>query len=132
MEFWLNCFPEISRWEAHGNATGRAGALNISARFGLLACAVRGGEAKEMSMRLQDQPAVLEWFPTEMKTVRRYQPVEMTRQRMSFETVAAAVSFATSSLPEAFRLNATIETRGGITLHWADIEAMSKTAGHPA
>jgi len=85
-----------------------------------------------MSMRLQNQPAVLEWFPAEMKTVRRYQPIEITRQRRSFETVTAAVSFATSSLPVAFRLNATIETGGGITLHWADIEAMSKAAGHPA
>jgi hypothetical protein len=44
-------------------------------------------------MRLIEQPAVLEWFPTEMKTVRRYQPIQITRRRRTFETVAAAVSF---------------------------------------
>ena len=44
-------------------------------------------------MRLIEQPAVLEWFPTEMKTVRRYQPIQITRRRRTFETVASAVSF---------------------------------------
>jgi hypothetical protein len=76
-------------------------------------------------MRLQDQPAVLEWFPTEMKTVRRYQPID-TRQRMNFESVAAAVDYATSRLPEAFRHTTAIETADSITLRWADIEAMSR------
>jgi hypothetical protein len=78
-----------------------------------------------MSTRLADQPAVLEWFPSEMKTVGRHQPIQITRQRRNFETVAAAVAYATSSLPEAFRDNATIAT-GDITLRWGDIEAMSK------
>jgi hypothetical protein len=79
-----------------------------------------------MSTRLADQPAVLEWFPTEMRTVRQYQPTEIKRQRMHFESVAAAVGYATSTLPEGFRHNATIETENNITLHWADIEAMRK------
>ncbi len=74
-------------------------------------------------MYLRDQPAVLEWFPTEVRPVRRYQPLEIKRQRMHFETVRAAVAHATSALPEAFRHNATIGT-GDITLYWGDIEAM--------
>jgi hypothetical protein len=77
------------------------------------------------SMRLKDQPAVLEWFPTEIKTVRRYQPLRITPQRMNFETVAAAVAYATSTLPEGFRRNATIKTRD-VTLHWGDIERWGK------
>jgi hypothetical protein len=64
-----------------------------------------------MSARLADQPAVLEWFPTEMRTVRRYQPAEIKPQRMNFETVAAAIAYVTSTLPEAFRNNATIKAR---------------------
>jgi len=80
-----------------------------------------------MSTRLVDQPAILEWFPTEMRTVKRYQPAEIKRQRMHFETGAAAVIYATSTLPEGFRPNATIETENDITLHWADIEAMALT-----
>ena len=79
-----------------------------------------------MSTRLVDQPAILEWFPTEMRTVRQYQPAEIKRQLMNFETVAAAVGYAASTLPEGFRHNATIQTEGNITLHWADIEAMRK------
>jgi hypothetical protein len=83
-------------------------------------------EEIEMSTRLQeiDQPAILEWLPTEMRTVSRYQPTEIKRQRMHFETVAAAVGYATSTLPEGFRHNATIETEHNITLRWADIDAM--------
>lgn len=77
-------------------------------------------------MRLQDQPAVLEWFPTEVKTVRRYQPIEITRQRMNFESVAAAVKYATSRLPEAFQHTAAIETADDIMLRWSDIEAMGR------
>jgi hypothetical protein len=42
------------------------------------------------------------------------------------------VDYAASILPEGFRHNAMIDTESGITLRWADIEAMSKTAGHPA
>ena len=79
-----------------------------------------------MSARLVDQPAILEWFPTEMRTVRQHQPNEINQQRMHFETVAAAVGYASSTLPEGFRHTATIETEGNITLHWADIDAMSK------
>jgi hypothetical protein len=78
-----------------------------------------------MSTRLADQPAVLEWFPSEMKTVGRYQPIQIMRQRRNFETVAAAVAYATSVLPEGFRANATIAT-GEITLHWGDIERWDK------
>lgn len=78
-----------------------------------------------MSTRLVDQPAILEWLPTEMRSVRRYQPTEIKRQRMHFETVAAGVEYATSTLPEAFRNNATIKA-GEVTLHWADIDAMRK------
>jgi hypothetical protein len=78
-----------------------------------------------MSTRLADQPAVLEWFPSEMKTVGRHQPIQITRQRRSFETVAAAVAHATSTLPGGFRANATIAT-GEITLRWGDIARWGK------
>lgn len=78
-----------------------------------------------MSTRLADQPAVLERFPTEIKTVRRYQPLQITSQRMNFETVAAAVAYATSTLPEGFRPNATITTPD-VTLYWGDIERWGK------
>jgi hypothetical protein len=78
-----------------------------------------------MSNRLADQPAVLEWFPIGMRTVGHHQPIEITRQRMNFETVAAAVAYATSTLPEGFRHNATIAT-GDIKLRWADIETWAK------
>ena len=54
-------------------------------------------------MRLIEQPAVLEWFPTEMKTVRRYQPIQITRRRRTFETVAAAVSFGLRLSAEGHR-----------------------------
>jgi hypothetical protein len=73
-----------------------------------------------MSTRLADQPAVLEWFPSELKTVGRHQPIQITRQRRRFETVAAAVAYATSTLQEGFRDNATIAA-GEITLRWGDI-----------
>ena len=36
------------------------------------------------------------------------------------------MGYATSTLPEGSRHNATIQTEGNITLHWADIEAMRK------
>jgi hypothetical protein len=78
-----------------------------------------------MSNRLADQPAVLEWVRTEMRAVGRYQPLLPTREQMSFETVAAAVDFAMTKLPEAYRANATI-TAAGVTLQWLDIEAMAK------
>jgi hypothetical protein len=77
-------------------------------------------------MKLKDQPAVMEWFPTVMRAARRHQPFEIARQRKNFDTVAAAVAHATSTLPEAFRNNATIAT-GDITLRWLDIAAMSKS-----
>jgi hypothetical protein len=77
-------------------------------------------------MRFEDQSAVLEWFPAEMRTVRRYQPIEIKRQRMNFESVAAAVQYATTTLPAGFRDNATIETGDGNTLRCADIEAMGQ------
>jgi hypothetical protein len=44
-----------------------------------------------------------------------------TRERMSFETVTAAVDFAKTKLPEAYRTNATIMA-AGVTLYWGDIE----------
>ena len=53
-------------------------------------------------MRFTDQSAVLEWLPVEMKPVRQYEPKEITRQRMNFESVAAAVDYATTTLPEGF------------------------------
>jgi hypothetical protein len=74
-------------------------------------------------MRFEDQSAVLEWFPTEMQTVRRYQPNEIKRQRMNFESVAAAIGYATTGLPDS----ATIETKDGRMLRWADIEAMARS-----
>jgi hypothetical protein len=77
-------------------------------------------------MRFEDQSAVLEWFPMEMRTIRRYQPIEIKRQRMNFESIKAAVQYATTTLPEGFRDNATVTTGDGKTLYWADIEAMSK------
>ena len=44
---------------------------------------------------------------------------------MSFDTVTAAVAYATTVLPEAFRDNATIWT-SDITPYWFDIAAMNK------
>jgi hypothetical protein len=78
-----------------------------------------------MSNRLADHPAVLEWVSTEMRAAGHHQPLLPTRGRMNFETVAAAVAYATSTLPEGFRHNATIAT-GDVTLRWADIEARAK------
>jgi hypothetical protein len=78
-----------------------------------------------MSTRLADQPAILEWLPLEMKAVGHHQPIQITRQRRNFETVEAAVAYATSALPEAFRANATITT-GDITLRWDDIERWNR------
>ena len=77
-------------------------------------------------MRLEDQSAVLEWLPVEINTIRRYQRRELTRMQRSFETVAAAVRYATTYVPDDFRETATIKTEAGKTLHWADIERMSK------
>ena len=74
-----------------------------------------------MSSRLADQPAVLEWVRTDMRAVGRYQPLLPARERMSFETVTAAVDLAKTKLPEAYRTNATIMA-AGVTLHWDDIE----------
>jgi hypothetical protein len=87
---------------------------------------------KELHTRLEDQSAVLEWFPAEMRTVRQYQPIEIKRQRMNFESVRAAVEYATPTLPDGFRENATITTGDGKTLYRADIDAMSKASGRPA
>ncbi len=78
-------------------------------------------------MRLLDQPAVLEWFPTGMKAIRRNQPLAITRQRRRFETGEAAVRFATSTLPEAFRHNATLMIADVPPFSWEMIEAMGKT-----
>jgi hypothetical protein len=72
-----------------------------------------------MSNRLADQPAVLEWVRTDMRAVGRYQPLLPTRERMSFQTVTAAVDFAKTKLPEAYRTNATIMA-AGVTLYWGD------------
>jgi hypothetical protein len=77
-------------------------------------------------MRFADQSTVLEWLPVEMKPVRQYEPKEITRQKMNFESVVAAVIYATTVLPEGFRVNATIKTEESVTLYWADIERMSK------
>ena len=77
-------------------------------------------------MRLEDQSAVLEWLPVEMRTVRRYEPREPTRMQRNFETVAAAVRYATTHVPADFRETATITTDAGNKLRWADIERMSK------
>jgi hypothetical protein len=71
-----------------------------------------------MGKRLADHPAILEWFPIGMKSVGRHQPIQITRQRMNFESATAAVAYATSTLPEGFRSNATIVVEGGITLGW--------------
>ena len=51
-------------------------------------------------MRFEDQPAVLEWLPVDMKPARYDQPMEMARHRMNFESVTAAVKYATTTLPE--------------------------------
>jgi hypothetical protein len=75
-------------------------------------------------MRLEDQSAVLEWLPVEMHPIRRYEPRELTRRQRTFETVAAAVRYATTYVPEDFRGTATIKTDAGNTLHWADIQRM--------
>ena len=101
-----------------------AGALLKFVRSGVLTSA-RAAKQGARNIRFEDQSAVLEWFPTEMRTVRHYQPIEIKRQRMNFESVAAAISYATTKLPEGFRDNATITAADGNTLRWADIEAMS-------
>jgi hypothetical protein len=44
----------------------------------------------------------------------------------NFETVAAAVRYATTFVPEDFGETATITTDAGNTLHWTDIERMSR------
>jgi len=76
-------------------------------------------------MRLSDQPAVLEWFPTEMKSpTRPHAPIEPKRRRMNFDTVAAASQFAVTNLSD--RDLPEITTVDGITLRWADIAAMGK------
>ena len=77
-------------------------------------------------MRLEDQSAVLEWLPLEMQTVRRYEPRELRRMQRIFETVTAAIRYATTFVPEGFRETATITTDAGNTLQWADIKRMSK------
>jgi hypothetical protein len=76
-------------------------------------------------MRFEDQPAVLEWLPVDMKPARYDQPMEMARHRMSFECVTAAVKYATTTLPEGFRSNATIRIGNNVTLDWGNIERMS-------
>jgi hypothetical protein len=73
-----------------------------------------------MSNRLADQFAVLGWVNAEMRDAGRHQPLLPTRGQMSFETVTAAVDFAKTKLPEAYRANAAI-TAAGVTLHWGDI-----------
>jgi hypothetical protein len=80
-----------------------------------------------MSMRLADQPAVLEWVSTEMRAGGRHQPLLPKRGRMSFETVTAAVRFAKTKLPEANRANAAIAA-AGVTLCWGDIERWVESA----
>jgi hypothetical protein len=77
-------------------------------------------------MRLEDQSAVLEWLPLEIQTVRKYQPRELRRLQRNFETVTAAIRYATTFVPEGFRETATITTDAGNTLHWTDIERMSR------
>jgi hypothetical protein len=77
-------------------------------------------------MRLEDQSAVLEWLPVEMRAVRRYGPRELTRMQRNFETVGAAIRYATTYVPEDVRETATITTDAGNTLRWPDIERMSK------
>jgi hypothetical protein len=76
-------------------------------------------------MRFEDQTAVLEWLPVDMKPARYDQPMEMARHRMNFESVTAAVKYATTTLPEGFRSNATIRIGNNVTLDWGDIERMS-------
>jgi hypothetical protein len=76
-------------------------------------------------MRFEDQSAVLEWLPVDMKPARYDQPMEMARHRMNFESVTAAVKYATTTLPEGFRSNATIRIGNNVTLDWGDIERMS-------
>ena len=80
-----------------------------------------------MSNRLADQSAILEWVSSEMRAAGHHQPLLPTRGRMSFETVTAAVDFAKTKLPEAYRANATI-TAAVVTLHWGDIERWVESA----
>jgi hypothetical protein len=77
-------------------------------------------------MQLKDQSAVLEWLPVEMNTIWTYRPRELTRMQRTFETVSAAVRYVTTFVPQGFRETATITTDAGNTLHWAEIERMSK------
>ena len=53
-------------------------------------------------MRLEDQSAVLEWLPLEIQTVRKYQPHELRRLQRNFQTVTAAIRYATTVVPEEF------------------------------
>ena len=52
--------------------------------------------------------------------------MEMARHRMNFESVTAAVKYATTTLPEGFRSNTTIRVGNNVTLYWGDIERLSE------
>jgi len=53
--------------------------------------------AMEIDMRLIDQPAVLEWFPLQVRTVRFGEKIVHQPERKRFETVAAAARFSRPS-----------------------------------
>jgi hypothetical protein len=104
------------------NIHGRTSPLAVRMR---LTAQNRHVENWRSVMRYEDQSAVLEWLPVDMKPARYHQPMEMARHRMSFESVTAAVKYATRTLPEGFRSNATIRIGNNVTLYWGDIERMS-------
>jgi hypothetical protein len=70
-------------------------------------------------MRLNDQPAVLEWAEFPMITT-RHEKLNPTQRRMECATLMEATRHF-AELPPTVRPLAVIRTMDGITLHPADI-----------
>ena len=114
----------------------------------------RGARHREFQMttRLADQPAVLEWV-SGVRAAGHHQPLLPTHERMNCETVSAAVDYAKTKLPETHRTTATItaararrlsrrrvvpavdiaplegEARGGAAVAWAGQGTVMMGAG---
>jgi hypothetical protein len=78
--------------------------------------------AMETDMRLIGQPAVLKWFPLQVRTVRFGEKMVPQPERKRFETVAAAIRFVETEL--SARDNPEIKTDDGVALGWDSIQDM--------